>query len=139
METSDFDYELPQELIAQTTMEPRDHSRLMVVSRADGSLQHRRFYDLPEYLREGDVMVFNDSRVIPARLYGNRVSGGRIELLLLNRLSPGVWRALVRPGRRMREGITFEIDGGEMAGEVIQVEDSGTRVVRLSAMAKSFL
>ena len=132
MKTSDFDYELPQELIAQTPMEPRDHSRLMVVSRADDSLQHRHFYDLPQYLNEGDVMVFNDSRVIPARLYGNRLSGGRIELLLLNRLSPGVWRALVRPGRRMREGIAFEIDGGEMAGEVIEVEDGGTRVVKLS-------
>lgn len=132
MKTSDFDYELPQERIAQTPMEPRDHSRLMVVSRADDSLQHRHFYDLPQYLNKGDVMVFNDSRVIPARLYGNRQSGGKIELLLLNRLSPGVWRALVRPGRRMREGIAFEIDGGEMAGEVIDVEEDGTRVVKLS-------
>lgn len=142
MRTSDFDYELPQELIAQTPVEPRDSSRLMVVSRADGSIQHRRFYDLPEYLRPGDVMVFNDSRVIPARLYGRRIMdstgspqvGGQIEILLLSRLSPGVWRALVRPGRRMREGIAFEIssDGDGMSGEVLSVEDDGTRIVRLS-------
>jgi len=136
VKTSDFDYELPKELIAQTPIEPRDHSRLMVVSTSDGSIEHRRFSDLPEYLREGDVLVFNDSRVIPARLYGTRTgTGGRIELLLLDRLSPGVWRALVRPGRRMREGAGFEIsggaDGGGMSGEVIQVEAAGTRVVRL--------
>jgi len=137
VKTSDFDYQLPQELIAQTPMEPRDHSRLMVVSRADGSIQHRHFYDLPDYLREGDVLVFNDSRVIPARLYGRRIgTGGQVELLLLSRLSPGVWRALVRPGRRMREGAAFEIPGGDggavMQGEILQVEPDGTRVVRLS-------
>ncbi len=134
--TSDFDYHLPQELIAQTAVEPRDSSRLMVVSRADGLIQHRRFYDLPEYLRAGDVLVFNDSRVIPARLYGVRIgTGGRIELLLLNRVSLGMWRALVRPGRRMREGIAFEIpdpsgkDG--MRGEIVEVEPGGIRLVRL--------
>ena len=125
MLTSDFDYHLPKELIAQTPMEPRDHSRLMVVSREDGSIEHRHFYDLPEYLRSGDVMVFNDSRVMPARLYGTRTgTGGRVELLLLHRTSPGVWRALVRPGRRMREGDAFEIEGseGKMGGEVVSVE-----------------
>ena len=135
MKTSDFDYELPQALIAQTPIEPRDHSRLMVVSRDDGSIQHRRFYDLPEFLRQGDVLVFNDSRVIPARLYGRRTgTGGRIELLLLERVSPGVWRALVRPGRRMQEGTAFEISGeGDdgMSGEVLRVEADGTRIVRL--------
>jgi S-adenosylmethionine:tRNA ribosyltransferase-isomerase len=133
--TSDFDYQLPQELIAQTPVEPRDHSRLMVVSRADGSIQHRRFYDLPEYLRKGDVLTFNDSRVIPARLYGRKIgSGGHVELLLLHRLSPGVWRALVRPGRRMRPGAAFEIpaDGERMLGEVLEVEEDGARLVKLS-------
>ena len=122
MKTSDFDYRLPKELIAQTPMEPRDHSRLMVVSRADGSIQHRRFYDLPEYLLPGDVLVFNDSRVMPARLYATRApTGGKVELLLLHRISPGVWRALVRPGRKMREGDGFEVSGGKyrMGGEVL--------------------
>jgi S-adenosylmethionine:tRNA ribosyltransferase-isomerase len=137
MKTGDFDYHLPQELIAQTPMEPRDHSRLMVVSRTDGSIQHRRFYDLPEFLRSGDVLVFNDSRVFPARLYGRRDgSGGHVELLLLSRTSPGVWRALVRPGRRMRDGTTFVVGGDqdreEIRGEILQVEDDGTRLVRLS-------
>ena len=136
MKTSDFDFDLPQELIAQTPIEPRDHSRLMVVSRADGSIGHRHFYDLPELLRPGDVLVFNDSRVIPARLYGRRAgTGGKAELLLLARLSPGVWRALVRPGRRMREGARIEIaghgEGDGMTVEVLQVEPDGTRTVKL--------
>lgn len=137
MKTSDFDYHLPRELIAQTPIEPRDHSRLMVVSRADGSILHRRFHDLPDYLRTGDMLVFNDSRVFPARLYGRRDgSGGKVELLLLSRTSPGAWRALVRPGRRMREGTGFVIvgsrDGDEITGEILGVEDDGTRLVRLS-------
>ena len=135
MKTSDFDYDLDRKLIAQTPMEPRDHSRLMVVSRSDGSIQHRHFYDLPEYLRSGDVLVFNDSRVFPARMHGTRVgSGGKVELLLLHRLSPGTWRALVRPGRRMRAGDAFELSGGgrKITGEVVQVEEDGSRTVRLS-------
>ncbi len=135
MKTSDFDYDLPQELIAQRPAEPRDGSRLMVVSRSDGSIQHHRFRDLPEFLRAGDVLVFNDSRVFPARLYGRRAgTSGKIELLLLCRLSPGRWRALVRPGRRMGAGTVCELAGeGEMAtAEVIAVETDGTRVVQLS-------
>ena len=99
VKTSDFDYHLPKVLIAQTPAEPRDSSRLMLVSCSDGSLTHKTFRDLPQFLKAGDVMVFNDSRVMPARLYGTRATGGKIELLLLNRLSPGRWRALVRPGR----------------------------------------
>ena len=133
MKTSNFDYSLPQELIAQAPIEPRDHSRLMVVSRDDGSIDHRRFYDLPDLLREGDLLVFNDSRVIPARLYGRRSTGGKVELLLLGRLASGLWRALVRPGRRMHEGAAFEVGGeGGMSGEVVGVEPDGVRLVRLS-------
>jgi S-adenosylmethionine:tRNA ribosyltransferase-isomerase len=135
MKSDDFDYHLPKELIAQTPMEPRDHSRLMVLSRADGTIRNRRFYDLPEYLRHGDVMVFNDSRVFPARMRGTRLgTGGRVELLLLRRLSPGVWSALVKPGRRMRAGDAFELAGGgrKIDGEVIGVEEDGSRTVRLS-------
>ena len=138
MKTSDFDYYLPPELIAQTPIEPRDHSRMMVLDRSDRSIRHQRFYDLLQYLRSGDVLVFNDSRVFPARLLGRRTgTGGRVELLLLDRRSPSVWRALVRPGRRMGAGVTFEIPSagaGEtgMSGEVIGVEADGTRIVRLS-------
>ena len=136
MKTSDFDYPLPKDLIAQTPTEPRDHSRLMVVSRIDGSIQHRHFYDLPQYLRPDDLLVFNDSRVFPARLHGTRSgTGGRIELLLLHRLSPGVWRALVRPGRGLREGNAFEVSRGghNIDGEVMRVEVGGDRIVSLSS------
>lgn len=136
MKTSDFDYDLPQELIAQTPAEPRDSSRLMLVSRADGSLEHRTFRDLPNYLRAGDVMVFNDSRVMPARLYGTRSTGGKVELLLLSRLSPGMWRALVRPGRRMQPGVEFQIPdaNGEpvITGQIHEANADGTRIVSLS-------
>ena len=133
LRTSDFDYRLPTALIAQTPAEPRDHSRLMTLSVADGSIGHHRFYDLPVLLRADDVMVFNESRVMAARLSGRRGTGGAVELLLLSRLSPGVWRAIGRPGRALREGATFEIGVGEgsIKGEVLQVEAGGERVVRL--------
>ena len=133
LRTSDFDYELPESLIAQTPMEPRDHSRLMSLSRADGSIRHHRFYELPQLLRPGDLMVFNDSRVMPARLLGSRSTGGAIELLLLSRLSPGIWRAIGRPGRLLRPGSAFEVtgEGGSMRGEVLELEPEGERIIRL--------
>ncbi len=138
MKTSDYDYELPQELIAQTPVEPRDASRLMVVPRNGGPVRHKVFSDLPDFLRAGDVLVFNDSRVVPARLYGRRTgTGGRVELLLLSRQAPGTWRALVRPGRRMRVGTAFEIlgegDSVAVSGEVVAEESDGTRLVQLSS------
>ena len=134
MKTGDFDYDLPPDLIAQTPAEPRDSSRLMVIDRAAGSIEHRTFRDLPHFLREGDVAVFNDSRVFPARLYGTTASGGRVELLLLRRIEPGVWRTLVRPGRRMREGAAFVVAsaGREVGGEVLGVREDGSRTVRLA-------
>ena len=134
MLTSDFDYHLPPEMIAQTPMEPRDHSRLLVMDRVSGRLGHRRFFDLPEFLRPGDLLVFNDSRVFPARLLGRREPSGReIELLLLTRLGEGKWRSLVRPGRRMRKDAEFVVadrDGVfELRGRVVEVEEAGTRIV----------
>jgi len=137
MKTSDFDYELPPELIAQTPLEPRDSSRLMTVSKGDGSLGHRRFLDLLDLLLPGDLLVFNDSRVVPARLYGRRAAGaGAIELLLLDRLGSGRWRALGRPGRWLRSGARFEVvdrtGAVRTSGRVLEVEESGTRVVELS-------
>ncbi|MYE54826.1 MAG: tRNA preQ1(34) S-adenosylmethionine ribosyltransferase-isomerase QueA, partial [Chloroflexi bacterium] len=133
LRTSDFDYELPESLIAQTPMEPRDHSRLMSLSRTDGSIRHHRFYELPQLLLPGDLMVFNDSRVMPARLRGSRSTGGAIEILLLSRLSPGVWRAIGRPGRLLRPGSAFEVvgEGGSMRGEVLEIEPDGERIIRL--------
>ena len=109
MRTSDFDYPLPPELIAQTPVEPRDSSRLLVLDRAAGNTEHRRFTGILDYLRPGDLMVFNQSRVIPARLFGKRDNGGRVELLLLRREAEGVWEALARPGRRLRPGATVTI------------------------------
>ncbi|MFA4836939.1 MAG: S-adenosylmethionine:tRNA ribosyltransferase-isomerase, partial [Dehalococcoidia bacterium] len=105
MRTVDFDYELPVEYIAQSPVEPRDHSRLMVLHRADGSIEHRLFFELVDYLKSGDVLVLNESRVIPARFFGHKLSGGaKIEIFLLNRVQSGVWETLVNPGRRLKEG-----------------------------------
>ena len=134
MKTSDFDYDLPQELIAQKPVEPRDHSRLMLLDRKTGQMAHRMFYDLPESLSEGDLLVFNDSRVFPARLYGKSEPSGReVELLLLSRVGAGEWRALVKPGRRMRTGarfvVTEERGGDETRGVVVGVDPSGSRRV----------
>ena len=111
MQTSDFDYHLPPGLIAQTPIEPRDSSRLLVLHRATGRVEHQRFNQHLEYLRPGDVMVFNQSRVMPARLYGRREdTGGRVELLLLKRESPGIWQVLGKPGRRLRPGTVVVLD-----------------------------
>ena len=138
MKTSDFDYHLPPEYIAQTPIEPRDHSRLMVLSRADGSMEHRRFFELVDFVYEGDVLVFNDSRVIPARLLGRKAgTGGKVELLLLRQLAPGLWETLVRPGRRVAIGTEIEVtadDGsfGGIYGEIVERRERGVRVVRFS-------
>ena len=135
LEARDFDYDLPDDLIAQIPVEPRDHSRLMVIVRSDDSIRHHRFHELPQLLRPGDVLVFNDSRVMSARLYGrSSPSGSKMELLLLESKGKGIWKTLVKPGRRMREGALFEIYGGghRVNGEVITVNGDGSRIVFLS-------
>ncbi len=136
MRTSDFDYKLPQELIAQVPIEPRDSSRLMVINRSDATIEHRHFFELPEYLKAGDALVLNDSRVIPARLFGQKVSsGGRVELLLLRRLAHDHWEALARPGKRVRVGTVIEIrngSGSEVLATVTGVRENGIRVVSFS-------
>jgi len=142
MRTSDFDYELPLERIAQTAVEPRDHSRLMVLSRKDGDKEHRYFYEVGDYLRSGDVLVCNDSRVIPARLLGRKVGGGaKVELLLLRRLELGVWEALARPGRRLKVGTRVELgEGSIIEAQVIEKKETGTVVVSFpdeEALAKA--
>jgi len=142
MKTSDFDYSLPPEFIAQTPAEPRDYSRLMVLDRDDGSLKHHRFREIADFLRAGDVLVFNDSRVIPARLSGTKIdTGGRVEILLLRRLSPGVWETLVKPGRRVKVSCRLELvndsatdskqDSGVLA-EVVEIRERGIRVIEFS-------
>ena len=139
MRTSDFDYFLPEERIAQTPAEPRDSSRLLALDRQapSGVLEHRTFRNLTEYLRPGDLMVFNRSRVIPARLYGTETrSGARVELLLIRRQRPGVWQALGRPGRRLRVGAEVIVAGaggdGSARVEVLESHENGLRTVRLS-------
>ena len=131
MKTSDFDYELPLERIAQTAAEPRDHSRLMVLSRKDGNMEHRYFYEVGDYLRSGDVLVCNDSRVIPARLLGRKVDGGaKVELLLLRRRARGVWETLARPGRRLKAGARVELgEGSIIEAQVIEKKETGTVIV----------
>ena len=131
MKTSDFDYFLPEELIAQTPIEPRDHSRLLVYDRADHSVQHLHFYDLPRFLNPGDVMVVNDTRVIPARLLGEKEETHvPVEILLLKRLEKDLWEALVRPGRRLAPGTWCSFGDGLLRAEIVDRAPEGARLVR---------
>lgn len=129
MQVKDFTYELPQELIAQHPMEPRDHSRLLVVDKNTGMVEHRHFYDLCEYLLPDDLLVFNDTRVIPARLHGVKDTGARVEVFLLTRLDSTDWEVLVKPGRKLRVGAKIKFSD-ELACEIIDDTDFGGRVAR---------
>lgn len=130
MDASLFDYELPEELIAQEPVEPRDHSRLLVLSRATQTMEHRRFYELPEYLRAGDTLVLNDTRVSAWRLHGRKPTGGQVEVFLLHPLADGRWHALVRPGRRLPEGSRVQV--GDALEVVIEGRlEGGIRLVHL--------
>ena len=130
LKTSDFYYDLPQELIAQTPLERRDGSRLMVMDKATGALQHRHFFDIVDYLRPGDCLVMNDSRVIPARLLGHRPTGGAAELLLLRDKGDGVWECLARPGRKLHEGAEVIFGDGALTATVKTVLENGNRLVQ---------
>ena len=135
MWTSDFGYYLPKKRIAQSPAEPRDSSRLTVVDRKSQTVQHRRFTDILDYLTKGDVLAFNDSKVIPARLYATAGSGSKIELMLLSKLENELWKVLVKPGRRVRKGDHFTVStrsGAEMSGSIEQVQPDGTRIVRIN-------
>ena len=127
---SDFYFDLPEELIAQTPLERRDSSRLLHLDKTTGALEHRHFYELLEYLREGDCMVFNDSRVLPARLIGARPTGGSVELVLLRDLGEGRWECLSRPGRKTRPGTEILFGNGELKATVESVAEGGNRIVR---------
>ena len=131
MKTSDFFYDLPEELIAQTPVEPRDSSRMMVCNRNNGLRQDRIFHDITDYLRPGDVMVINETRVIPARLLGVKESTGvPTEFLLLRRRNIDTWEALVKPGRRLHAGDTVSFGDGLLRAEILDTTDAGGRVVR---------
>lgn len=131
MKTSDFYYDLPPELIAQTPLERRDGSRLMTLDKTTGAVGHAHFYDLPRYLRSGDCLVLNDSRVLPARLIGRREpGGGACEVLLLTDKGDKTWECLVRPGRKLRRGAKVVFGDGALTGEITDVLPDGNRLVR---------
>lgn len=131
MNIKDFYYELPQEMIAQHPLEDRTASKLMVLDRNTHTIEHRHFYDIADYLNPGDCLVMNNTRVIPARLYGSKVgSGGKIEFLLLKRIDINTWEVILRPGKKAKVGSRFEFGNGLLIAEVIEVRDDGNRIVR---------
>ena len=129
--TKDFDYYLPEELIAQTPAEPRDSSRLLVYDRKDGSIVHKVFTDVADYLNPGDVLVVNNTRVLPARLFFKTRNGGKVEILLLKRLSIDEWEVMVKPGKKARPGDELTA-GGELSAKIDEVLDEGLRRVKFS-------
>lgn len=131
LKKSDFYYELPEELIAQTPIEPRNHSRLLKIDRETGEATHDRFYNLCSYLKKGDCLVLNDSRVLPARIYGEKVENGSfIEFLLVDRREEFVWEILCRPGKKAKVGTKFSFGGGKLTAEILEVLEDGNRVAR---------
>ncbi len=141
MRTEDFDYDLPTGLIAQSPVEPRDSCRLLVVDRASGQLDHRTFSDLPEYLRPGDLLVVNETRVLPARLKGAKdQTGGAVEVLLLRERYEDTWECLVKPGRRLRPGSRVVFGDGLLAGLVVDsLPESGGRLIRFTTREGTFM
>ncbi len=129
MKTRDFWYDLPEELIAQTPLEKRDTSRLLVLDRKTGKVIHQHFYNILEHLQPGDCLVMNDSRVLPARLLGHRPTGGAVELLLLRDLGDKQWECLAKPGRKLQEGQEVVFGNGELTATVRKVQEDGNRIV----------
>ena len=130
MKTHDFWYDLPEELIAQTPLKKRDASRLLVMDRKTGEIKHRFFYDIIDYLKPGDCLVMNDSRVLPARLLGHRPTGGAVEILLLRDLGDKEWECLAKPGKKLQKGQEVIFGNGELTATVTDVQDDGNRVVK---------
>jgi len=129
VKTHDFWYDLPEQLIAQTPLQNRDESRLLVLDKETGSVDHRHFYDIVDYLKPGDCLVMNDSRVLPARLLGNRPTGGAVEVLLLRDLGDKKWECLCKPGRKMQVGSRVVFGNGELSATVSEILEDGNRVV----------
>lgn len=130
MKKTDFYFDLPEELIAQTPLEQRDASRLLVLNKETGETEHKHFYDLPDYLEPGDCLVLNDSRVLPARLMGNRMTGGAVEVLLLRDLGEGKWECLTRPGRKTQPGVDLTFGEGKLTATVTDALPDGNKVVQ---------
>jgi len=139
MKRSDFFYELPQELIAQTPAEPRNSSRLMKIDRVSGAVEHAHFYNLCDFLKKGDLLVMNDSRVLPARLFGVKENTGAVvEFLLLEQKGDKLWETLVRPGKKARKGARFSFGDGMMTGEIIDTVEEGNRLVKFNCEGNFF-
>ncbi len=132
MKVTDFDYDLPKELIAQTPIEKRDESRLMVLDRSKETIEHRKFKDIVEYLKPGDVLVRNNTKVIPARLYGRKETGAHVEFLLLNNIEGDIWECIVRPGNKLHVGAKVIFGDGLLKAEVLETMEGGTRKVKFS-------
>ena len=130
MKVTDFDYELPEELIAQTPMEKRDESRLMVLDRKEQTIEHKHFKDVIDYLEPGDVLVRNNTKVIPARLYGKKETGAKVEFLLLNNMEKDIWECIVRPGNKLNVGAKVIFGDGILKAEVLDTMPGGTRKVK---------
>ncbi|NLT13273.1 MAG: S-adenosylmethionine:tRNA ribosyltransferase-isomerase, partial [Clostridiales bacterium] len=132
MKKSEFKYELPTRLIAQTPLDRRDDSRLMQLDRRTGEISHRYFFQLPDLLREGDCLVLNDSRVLPARLFGKRASGGAVEVVLLRDRGDRLWECLTRPGRKTKVNTRLVFGEGELSGTVEDEIEGGNRLIRFN-------
>ena len=130
LKTSDFFYDLPEELIAQTPLSDRASSRLMVLDKENGNIEHKNFYNIIDYLQKGDCLVLNDTRVLPARLIGEKEgTGAKIEFLLLNRKSEREWEIIVRPGKKCKKGVRVSFGGGKLIGEIKDTVNDGNRIV----------
>lgn len=132
MKKSDFYYDLPQELIAQDPLEKRDESRLMYMNRITGQIEHRHFYDVVDYLKPGDCLVLNNTKVLPARIYGIKKTGAKVEFLLLKDCGDDVWECITGPGRKAKEGDEFDFNGGILHAVVTEVKENGNRVVKFT-------
>lgn len=133
MKKEDFYYDLPKEYIAQTPIEPRDHSRMLVVHRSQDRIEHRHFYDILDYLTDKDCLILNDTRVLPARLYGIKEgTGARVEFLLLNQKEKDVWEVITGPGKRAKEGTKFTFGDGILHAEVLSVLENGNRLAKFT-------
>ena len=130
MQVSDFNYELPEELIAQTPIKKRDESRLMVLDRSKRTIEHRIFKDIIDYLKPGDVLVRNNTKVIPARIYGKKETGANVEFLLLNNIEGDIWESIVRPGNKLHVGTKVIFGDGILKAEVLDIMPGGTRKVK---------
>lgn len=131
MKTSNFNYNLPENLIAQTPLEKRDHSKLMVLHKDNGKIEHKHFYDILDFINPGDCLILNDSRVLPARIYGIKDgTGAKVEFLLLNQKGKDTWEVLAGPGKKAKPGTSFTFGGGLLKANVLEVTDSGNRIVK---------